>query len=206
MTIELGADIIGSDGEKLGIVDSIVVDPATRRERAIIVRKGWFFPTDKIVPIEQVTSVEEGKVHVRLTQAEADEMMEYLDTDYIVPPAGYYGAGGYMWPSTPFVTQDLMVDDEIRDRMPNAIMLSEGTMVVDINDDEVGRITEIASDEQGRVQGFRVEQGFFRHHDRYIPITLVERADDVVVHLSVDKDTLTDVTGDPNAASARRSD
>lgn len=206
MTIELGVDIIGSDGEKLGIVDSIVMDPATRRERAIIVRKGWFFPTDKIVPIEQVINVEEGKVHVRLTEAEADQMMEYLDSDYIVPPAGYYGAGGYMWPSTPFVTEDLMVDDEVRERMPNAIMLSEGTMVVDKNEDEVGRITEIASDGQGRVQGFRVEQGFFRHHERYISIALVEHADDVVVHLSVDKDTLTDVTGEPHATTAGRED
>lgn len=204
MTIELGADIIGSDGEKLGVVDSIVIDPAGGRERAIIVRKGWFFPTDKIVPMNLVERVEQGKVHVRLSQAEADQMMEYMDSDYVMPPAGYYGAGGYMWPATPYIASDLMVDDEIRERMPNAVMLSEGTMVVDKNDDELGRITEIASDGQRRVQGFRVEQGFFRHHDRYIPANLVESADDVVVHLSVDKGSLEDMTGAQIADGERR--
>ncbi len=195
MTIELGADIIGSDGEKLGVVDSLVVDPTGGQERAIVVRKGWFFPTDKIVPIELVDRVEDGNVHVRLSSAEADQMMEYMDADYVMPPAGYYGAGGYMWPATPYVTRGLMVDDEIRERMPNAVMLSEGTMVIDKDNDEVGRITEIASDEQGRVQGFRVEQGFFRHHERYIPANLVETADDVVVRLSVEKDSLEELTG-----------
>lgn len=204
MTIELGADIIGSDGEKLGVVDSLVIDPAGGRERAIIVRKGWFFPTDKIVPIELVDHVEQGKVHVRLSRAEADQMMEYMDADYVMPPAGYYGAGGYMWPATPYVASDLMVDDEVRERMPNAVMLSEGTMVVDKDEDEVGRITEIASDEQGRVQGFRVEQGFFRHHDRYIPANLVETADDVVVRLSVDKASLADMTGQQIVDAERR--
>ncbi len=203
MTIELGADIIGSDGEKLGVVDSMVIDPTGGRERAIVVRKGWFFPTDKIVPIDLVDHVEHGKVHVRLSRAEADQMMEYMDADYVMPPAGYYGAGGYMWPATPYVASDLMVDDEIRERMPNAVMLSEGTMVLDKDEDEVGRITEIASDAQGRVQGFRVERGFFRHHDRYIPANLVESADDVVVRLSVDKDSLADMTG-PRIVDAER--
>ncbi|MEI2617827.1 MAG: PRC-barrel domain-containing protein [Thermomicrobiales bacterium] len=195
MTIELGADIIGSDGAKLGVVDSIVIDPTGGEERAIIVRRGWFFPTDKIVPIDLVDHVDHGKVHVRLSTAEADQMMEYLDADYVMPPAGYYGAGGYMWPATPYIASDLMVDDEIHQRMPNAVMLSEGTMVVDKDEHEVGRITEIASDAQRRVQGFRVEQGFFRHHERYIPANLIERADDVVVHLSVDKSSLAEVTG-----------
>lgn len=204
MIIELGADIIGSDGEKLGVVDSLVVDPAGGHERAIIVREGWFFPTDKIVPIELVERVEDGKVHVRLSSAEADQMMEYLDSDYVMPPAGYYGAGGYMWPATPYVAAGLMVDEEVRERMPNAVMLSEGTMVADKDDDEVGRITEIASDEQGRVQGFRVEQGFFRHHERYIPAHLVETADDVVVRLSVDKDSLEEVTGSQVRDAGRR--
>ena len=194
-TIELGADMIGSDGEKLGVVDSLVVDPASGQERAIIVRKGWFFPTDKIVPIDLVERVEDGNVHVRLSSAEADQMSEYMDSDYVMPPAGYYGAGGYMWPATPYVADGYTIDDEVRERMPDAVMLSEGTLVLDVDEDEVGRITEIASDEQGRVQGFRVEQGFFRHHDRYIPAHLVASADDVVVRLSVDKDTLEDTTG-----------
>lgn len=204
MTIQLGADIVGSDGEKLGVVDSVVIDPAGGRERAIVVRKGWFFPTDKIVPIELVEYVDQQKVHVRLTRAEADQMMEYMDADYVMPPAGYYGAGGYMWPATPYIASDLMVDDEIHERMPNAVMLSEGTMVVDRDEDEIGRITEIASDAQGRVQGFRVEQGFFRHHDRYIPANLVDSADDVVVRLSVDKDSLADMTGPQIVAAEHR--
>lgn len=204
MNIDLGADIIGTDGEKLGVVDSLVVEPDNGSIQAIVVRKGLFFPTDRILPVQMVTAVEGNKVRVNISKDDAEQLTEYMDSAYVMPPAGYYGGYGYMWPAASVYTRDLMVDEQIRERMPDAIILSEGTLVVDRDGDEVGRITEIASDDRGRVTGFRVEEGLFRHHEHYIPANTVVKADDTIVQLSVDKGTLENVTGPHNLKLGRR--
>ena len=195
MDIQLGSDIIGSDGEKLGVVDSLVVEPEDGTIRSVIVRKGLFFPTDKILPISSVKRVDDERVEVNLTKHDVEQLTEYMDAEYLWPPAGYYGTAGYMWPASSVYTTDLLVDREVHERNPDAIILSEGTRVVDDDNDELGRITELATDDQGRVAGFRVEQGLFRHHEHYIPARLVASADDTVVRLSVDKDRLEAITG-----------
>jgi uncharacterized protein YrrD len=195
VNIELGSDIHGSDGEKLGVVDSLVIDPHNGSIQSVIVRKGFFFPTDKILPASAVTSIDEKGVHVSLTRDDVDQLTEYMDAEYVWPPAGYYGTYGYMWPATSVYTEDLLVDEEVKERNPGAVILSEGTLVVDNDNDDVGRIKELATDDTGRVVGFKVEQGLFRHHEHYIPANLVDSADDVVVRLKVDKDRLEAITG-----------
>lgn len=199
MNIELGSNIFGNDGEKLGVVDSLVVEPDNGAIQSVIVRKGLFFPTDKILPASAVTSVDKQGVHVNLSKHDVEQLTEYMDAEYVWPPAGYYGSYGYLWPATSVYANDLMVDEEVEERHPGALILSEGTLVVDTNNDEVGRITEMATDERGRVVGFRVEEGFFRHHEHYIPANLVKTADGAVVRLSVAKDRLESITG-PEAA------
>jgi len=194
VNIELGSDIYGSDGEKLGVVDSLVVEPDTGEITSIVVRKGLFFPTDKILPASSATRVDDEGVHVNLTKDDVDQLTEYMDTEYVWPPAGYYGDGGYMWPATSTYTTDLMVDTEIEERNPGAIILSEGTLVVSSDDEELGRITEMATDDRGRVVGIRVEEGFFRHHEHYIPAHFVASADDTIVRLNITKERVESIT------------
>lgn len=201
--IQLGADILGSDGEKIGVVDSLVVDPSSGSVRAIVVRKGFFFPTDRILPIDMLAGVGDGHVVVNATKENVEELREYLDTEYLVPPAGFYGAPGYMWTATQLYDSDLLVDEQIRERLPDALIVSRGTLVVDADGDEVGRITDLYSDDRAQVAGFKVEEGFFRHHEHYIPAHVVASADDVVVRLSVDKGTLEGLTGPEDARAVR---
>jgi uncharacterized protein YrrD len=201
--IELGADIISSDGEKLGVVDSLVLDPSSGTIQSVVVRSGFFFPTDRILPAGMVESIDDDGVRLNASAADVEGLTEYLDTEYVIPPAGYYGAPGYMWPSAQIYTADLLVDEQIHQRMPEAVILSEGTLVVDQDGDDVGRITELYSDDKGRVIGVKVEEGFFRHHDHYIPAHVITSADDTLVRLSVDKSTLESITSPEGLRAAR---
>lgn len=201
--IELGADIVSADGEKVGVVDSLVLDPTNGTIQSVVVRKGFFFPTDKILPIGMVASVSAENITLNASQADIEGLTEYMDSEYVMPPAGYYGAPGYMWPTTQIYNSDLLVDEQIHERMPNAVILSEGTLVVDVDGDDVGRITELFSDDRGRVIGVKVEEGFFRHHDHYIPANVITSADDNLVRLSVDKGTLEAITSPEGLRAAR---
>lgn len=194
MHIELGKDIVGADGDKIGVVDGLVMDPRSGEVRSIVLRKGMFFPSDLIVPMESVTGADAERVTVNFTTKEASSMREYMDADFMTPPAGYFPADGvYMWPranvfAANYVNdQNLTVQDELEERDPDAVLVTEGTRVVDAAGEDIGRVTELATDERGLVSGFRVEEGLFRHHERFIPVHFIVAADDRVVTLSVAK-------------------
>lgn len=62
-TIEVGMDVVDVNGEKVGGVDHLAKDH-------IVVAKGWLFPTDYLVPLSEIASVD-SKVQLNVTKDEA---------------------------------------------------------------------------------------------------------------------------------------
>ena len=62
--IRPGADVVGSDGEKLGSAIEIGPD-------YIVVEKGLFFPTDYVIPNGVIASVEPDRITLTVTKDEA---------------------------------------------------------------------------------------------------------------------------------------
>ena len=61
--IDPGIDVVDVNGEKGGGVDHLAKDH-------LVVAKGWLFPTDYLVPLTEIASVDD-KVHLNVTSAEA---------------------------------------------------------------------------------------------------------------------------------------
>ena len=62
-TIEVGMDVVDVNGDKVGGVDHLAKDH-------LVVAKGWLFPTDYLVPLSEIASVDD-KVHLNVTKDEA---------------------------------------------------------------------------------------------------------------------------------------
>jgi uncharacterized protein (TIGR02271 family) len=80
-----GSDVIGSDGEKLGTVDQV-------QQSYLVVRKGWFFPTDYYIPASAISSATDDQVVLNVTKDAAltqgwDTVPEAIDTAYGDNPA-----------------------------------------------------------------------------------------------------------------------
>ena len=73
-TVTEGADVVGSDGEKVGEVVNAYPD-------YIVVKKGFFFPTDYYVPSRAIASVDEGHVYLNVTKDEAMNQDPSWDTE-----------------------------------------------------------------------------------------------------------------------------
>lgn len=58
--IEIGMDVVGADGEKVGVVQHL-------QRHHVVVEKGWLFHTDYEIPLAKVTAVDE-KVHLAMTK------------------------------------------------------------------------------------------------------------------------------------------
>jgi uncharacterized protein (TIGR02271 family) len=77
---QIGMDVVGSDGEKVGEIDAVEQD-------YFVVRKGFFFPQDHYIPMTAISSYDEdGKVYLNVTKDEA------LEQEWGAPPAATTGA------------------------------------------------------------------------------------------------------------------
>lgn len=73
-TVTEGADVVGSDGEKVGEVVNAYPD-------YVVVKKGFFFPSDYYVPSSAIANVDEGHVYLNVTKDEAMNQDPSWDTE-----------------------------------------------------------------------------------------------------------------------------
>jgi hypothetical protein len=63
--IDTGWDVYGADGHKIGDVHDV-------QPYYIVVARGFFFPTERYVPVSAIVNVEHERVYLNVTQAEID--------------------------------------------------------------------------------------------------------------------------------------
>jgi len=78
---QMGMDVIGSDGEKVGEIDAVEQD-------YFVVRKGFFFPSDHYVPFSAVDSYDDNAVYLNVTKDGA------LNESWGEPPVSTGGSFG----------------------------------------------------------------------------------------------------------------
>jgi uncharacterized protein YrrD len=76
------ADVVTADGRKVGQVDRVVMDPKTLVVTHLVVRKGFLFSRDKIVPIDQVDGVREDRIELGKGIENSDELPDFEETQY----------------------------------------------------------------------------------------------------------------------------
>ena len=59
--IEVGTDVYGSDGDKVGTVAEV-------QPTYLVVEKGFFFPTDYYIPMSAITQVGDGQVYLNVSK------------------------------------------------------------------------------------------------------------------------------------------
>ena len=67
MQFKKGADVFSGEGEKIGTLDRVVIDPRTREVSNLVVGKGILFRTDKVIPITLVDLDIEGPIVLKKT-------------------------------------------------------------------------------------------------------------------------------------------
>lgn len=85
MKIDIGKDVIGSDGEKVGKVDRLVLDSETHNLVKLIVHKGMFWSEDKIVDIDLISQVDgDGNVHLSVPSDDEDTLPVFVEETHRV--------------------------------------------------------------------------------------------------------------------------
>lgn len=105
MRIDLGQEVIASDGEKLGTVDRLVLDNETHNLRKFVVHKGMFWGEDRIVDLDLVSEIDsEGNVHLSVPSDDEDTMPPFFEDTFRVADESEAERLGYghLYASAPY--------------------------------------------------------------------------------------------------------
>lgn len=165
MYVRLGAAVLGSDGEEVGKVNRLVIDRKTLQIIEVTAKKGWLLTKDRIVTREMASDVDaEGRIHLKMTSKEAEQLGEYFVTDYV--PQNHQS--DFSWSQavgTPIGGPRTTITDYSTryDNLPENIVVVEKDMDVNSRDGEkLGELQDIVFGENAIVTGLTVGSG--RHN------------------------------------------
>jgi uncharacterized protein YrrD len=194
LTINEGAAVSTADGERVGSVDRIVLDPLTKDVSHIVVRRGVLFREDKVIPVDMISTTDEEQIVLNPGVSDEDippfeerHYMTVLEDFYepdleSVPPLLYFGPYALATPVIPPVTETVRNRD-IPDR---AVAVETGARVVTSDGEAVGRLAQVLMTDGGVATHLVVDVGSFLFEEhKGVPIGWIESIDDDVVRLGV---------------------
>jgi uncharacterized protein YrrD len=205
MRFRQNADVVTAQGEKVGEVDRVVLDPHTNAVTHVVVRQGLLFTEDKAVPVDLVASATEERVTLRPDAGDLEALPEFQEKHYVLvderelsrtetastqptpvywyPPlySHTYGVPG------PYAVARLPLSVQIERNVPEGtVALKEGAEVISADGEHVGDVKEVMTDpEADEVTHFVISQGLLFKDQKLIPYHWVSRLGEKSVHLAV---------------------
>jgi len=215
MQFNENAEVFTSTGEKVGRIDRVVIDPKSDELTHLVVKKGFLFTKDKVVPIDQVETTTEDRVELKSGPADPDEFPDFEETHYIKalesgkfakrelggvkPLAWYYPLPGGAWwrmgmgayPGYPQPRYLRKTELNIPD---DTVPLEEGAKVVSTDGEHVGEVERIyTEEEEQRVTHILISKGMISKTRKLIPTMWVEHVLEDEVQLSISKNFVDDL-------------
>jgi len=178
-------DVYTASDEHVGSVDRIVLDPVTRRMSHVVVRKGLFFPEDKLIAVEDVSSATPERINLRQGLV-ADELQPFVEQHYVPlddadQPAGVIdAAGGFVaaWYGPPGIAAPVreaaMLTVHQRNIPEHLMTLDAGVPVFATDHQVLGRLERIITTNDGLPTHLVVEADGLSADRRAIPIGWVK--------------------------------
>jgi sporulation protein YlmC with PRC-barrel domain len=201
MIIDQGEKVLTADGEVVGEINRVVLDPKTKEVTHIVVKEGVLFTEERVVPIDLVQYSDEDEVKLRDIPVDYDELPVFEETHYIplndeeikrmrsgdIPPAYYHYPPLYPggWMSERAVARPYL-EKTVENIPEGTVALKEGAIVKDIVGDTVGEVKEILTDvNTDQVTHLVISEGVFLKEKKSVPIEWVTTIKEGEVHLAV---------------------
>ncbi len=83
MRFRKGAAVLNADGERIGDVMGVAINPQDKEVTHLIVQKGFLFTTDKVLPIEFVIATSEDEIRLKEGVENLDDLPDYLEEHFL---------------------------------------------------------------------------------------------------------------------------
>lgn len=203
MELKRDAGVFTTDGQNVGHVDRVVLDPTTKAITHLVVRKGLLFVQDKVVPLTMVAEATTERVKLREDVHDLQALPDFEETHYIVadeaelmrPPAsaGPYLPGLYPYPPLP-ISEPAYIT-RVEENIPHGtVALKEGARVFAADGKHVGDIEEVIVNPQtDQATHFVISKGLFLKEKKTVPAAWADLLSENEVHLVVGSARLEDL-------------
>lgn len=204
MQFKKNCDVVTHDKNIVGRIDRVVIDPATDEVSHLVVKKGFLFTEDKVVPITDIETTGE-KITILKKTAEPDDYPEFEETHYI-PNAGvedfdrrqtdearqllwYHAAVNAPYlKSSPYPSdhKPLYYKKTHRNIPDDAVALEEGADVRDTDGKHLGTIEDIyAEPETFTTTHLLVSTGLIKKDRKLVPVNWIKDIVEDAVQLHI---------------------
>jgi sporulation protein YlmC with PRC-barrel domain len=216
MQFKLGAGVYTSDNRQVGTVDHIVIEPQEKEVTHLVVRKGFLFTKDKVVPVSAVQSADAVRVVLQHSTSGLDEFQDFEESHY-VPSEGEEwpeerreersgGAGSTLigYPSIGAASMGAAPQylAKIRNIPDDTVALKEGAKVISSDDHHVGNVERVitglsvegshreGSQGEGPIEGHAthlvISQGLLLKTRKLVPTDWIAHVMEGEIDLAVD--------------------
>jgi uncharacterized protein YrrD len=215
MQLKEGVSVFTSDGQEVGKIDRVVINPVDKEVTHVVIRTGFLIGTDKVVPVSLIGPATEERVTLRGDKAELEALPDFEERHYIpitlaealrdeeseaVSPLYWYPPVGFTWWGTGwapgyygYALPPYVVKTE-RHIPEGEVALKEGAKVLSVDGDHVGHVEAILTDaETDRATHILISKGLFLKETKLVPTTWISSVLEDEIHLLVSSSLLSDL-------------
>ena len=218
MEFKAGTSVYTADGQEVGRVDRVILNPQTNEVAGIVVRKGFLFAQDKVVPMFMVFQASNDQVTLRQglgVDTDLKKLADFEEAHYVpidgnpgantsslvgAPAMGAFPLSLYWYPpvglssaaaggyGNPLPGYSVETNQNIPD---NTVALQEGARIVSGDNQHVGNLERVLVDAQnGKATHLLISQGIFLKDRKAVPVSWVRKADESEIQLTVTAEVL----------------
>jgi uncharacterized protein YrrD len=211
--LQKDAVILSANGNRLGSLERVVVNPESNVVTDLVVRVGSLLKhAEKVLPIEYVAETSEGIILLQDTAGELEDFPAFEEAHIIEkesnvdspsaassePPSMMgYPIGGM--PITPVVMNRAV--SRIERNIPvGTVAMKAGAPVLDADGKRVGSVERVlAEPTRDQITHMLISNGLLTKEIKLIPIKWILRVDEEAVRLRVDKASVENLAEEPLA-------
>ena len=189
MDLSINAEVRCS-GEVGGHISNIILNPVTETVTHIVVKRSKVPHKEYVVPVAEIDKSSAHCVYLLLSKEELENQQPYIERQYIQYQIPSYAHGDYIM--LPYaVPEKRIVVHEHEHIPPGELAVHRGAQVKAM-DRYVGRVDEFLIDpESGHITHLILREGHLWHQkDVVIPLSMIDRIEEDVVCLKVEKKVL----------------
>jgi len=202
------SEVFSSQGEKVGTIDRVVIDPMTDEVTHLVVKRGFLIKTDKVLPIKWVQDSSDGQVNLKPASQPFEDLPDYEETQYISakdtmqespyvsasfwyppPMVDWWETGMYSpYPMPRYIPRtELNIPD-------NTVALEEGAKVYSKDNQNIGDIEQVIANKSNHIAThILVSKGFFLKEHKLIPTPWIDLVERDKVYLKINAEFLDNI-------------
>jgi uncharacterized protein YrrD len=205
MHIALGQTVLSSDGQKIGAIDRVVLNPSDNHVEQFIVHRGILLDDDKIVDRAAIDRVDGDRVYLSIDAESAHRLPRFelgllageLESGYpevipgpyqsmilfSSPPVGQtYLDNGSLFRLDPL---EGTADHPEQSYREGGVLIGKGAEVFGSDDQRIGHVQEVDYGDDGALVSVVVQTGLVRHHNVTISAESIARIGDEEIILKI---------------------